>query len=84
MRFVRLNLTMANDFKDESPADATAEPSWSPDVTYFAELYATSLPTCDEFLAELRRHVDLLYGCAMTDHLNALCHDGSPKCSGFT
>jgi hypothetical protein len=63
---------MANDFKDESPTVPTGAQSWSADITYCTELFTRSLSFFDAFYAELHQHVNLLYGGAMTDRLNAL------------
>lgn len=63
---------MAENFESVPSLNAISAPSPHPDVSYFSELYITSLSSCDEYLAELHKHVDLLYGSAMADQLNAL------------
>ena len=63
---------MADEFNAEASETSSSVLDLSMDATFFCETFSRSLNACDEFMLDLYKHVDLLYGHAMVDRLKAL------------
>jgi hypothetical protein len=61
-----------SDWSDDSDMGTVSNNNSYDLVAYFASLYDDSLVTCDTYLVDVIKHVELLYGSEMADRLRVL------------